>query len=688
MESCEQFCVRLTELSGLSPLWKKVLGTLEQIQSDLPDAAKTILIIYFSLLDDGNTCIPLEKSALMKKWSQKWNGLLLADCPDFPCEPDEASNQDDKNADFSLDFFERQIEAGIPLMTENRLPLLIGKSRPFVVDNGWLFAAKYHKAKLSIENRIKTIFDAEAVAQSAGKSDEGEKIRQYFKKITGQGTSGGIDLKARQVDAIARGQNENLIITGGPGTGKTTVVCYLLWELLKKSDYIDCALFLAAPSGKAADRMKESIADTLGTINREEREKFMRIFDKLNNAQSFTIHRLLSYRPDENRFAFGADNQFDRKSIFVIDEASMIDISLFSALLEAIPQGARVFILGDKNQLPSVQAGAVLGELLAQKTGSVVALTESNRFSDNSEVGHLKNAMQSENPLDKSLANLCDWETWKSERFSQGGQCLFPAGKNYPVRTLMLRHDFAAKKIQTKEIVTGWSRCFYDALCKDALITDETNLDALWSRAVHARILCAERRGIHGVQEINAEICRHIRKNLTDKSAADEYFAGELLILTKNQAIFNLYNGDSGIVVAFRQKNPDNPDEPARNLKYLMVRKEAKSDGSADSGRSGGILRRDNFLFYPLHLLPAESLECAYAITIHKSQGSGYKSILIFLPDVQGHPLLNRQIAYTAITRTQGETYIVARAETLEQARKNVIHRDTGILMQGNAAEV
>ena len=115
------------------------------------------------------------------------------------------------------------------------------------------------------------------------------------------------------------------------------------------------------------------------------------------------------------------------------------------------------------------------------------------------------------------------------------------------------------------------------------------------------------------------------------------------------------------------------------DLKYLMIKKEAENE-SSESGnqeKKSGIFREGNFIFYPLYLLPKESIESAYAITIHKSQGSGYPAILVFLPSQKGHPLLNRQIAYTAITRTKGSTYIYADYDTLEAARATVIQRDT-----------
>ena len=659
------FFLKLSDMHCISPVWEKVLDVLIQLEADISFEALAVISIYFSQLDDGNICIPLSQGKLIDKWQKKWEGLLL-----------QENKFSQKDEDFK--YFSEIINKGLPQISAEKLPNLISYSdfsKPFIIDAGWLFAAKYFKAKISIEKRISLIMKHNTIPPLA---EEKQAILEYFKNLTGSENQAPMLLKEEQLAALLRGLNENLIITGGPGTGKTTVVCYLLWELFLTKDIMDYSLYLAAPSGKAADRMKESISETLSRLNieklpAEERERARIIFEKLNNAQSSTIHRLLSFNPKTNSFRYNAKNQFDEKSIFVIDEASMIDITLFSSLLEAIPENARVFILGDKDQLPSVQAGAVLGELLAKKTSSVAELKQSSRFNDNSDVGRLKNAIQENKTLDKSLAFFTDWNDWKTKnKFS------IPAKGFFPVTSFIPKAKYTDRTEEISDMIESWTSEFYIGLIKKAKVVSEnfelSLLDELWQSACKARILCAERKGIQGVEEINKSICTKIIKQ--EKLSFDEdYFTGQLLMLTKNQSIFCLYNGDSGIVIE------------NKGLKYLMVKKEIKNDSlntepSTTNERSlaqQDIFQKGSYIFYPLYLLPKESIETAYAITIHKSQGSGYKAILVMLPSQPGHPLLNRQIAYTAITRTEGATYIFADYNTLEAARSTVIQRDTRI---------
>lgn len=197
-------------------------------------------------------------------------------------------------------------------------------------------------------------------------------------------------------------------------------------------------------------------------------------------------------------------------------------------------------------------------------------------------------------------------------------------------------------------------------MCND--ITEDGFSD-IWNISENARILCANNSGIRSVSHIN----KYIRKEFySDKTSVSGYYPGELLMVTENEHSLELYNGDCGVTVKFKD------DETL----YLMFKKGIKLNID-DKKVENKIFKLGDFVFYPVRLIGADKITSAFAITIHKSQGSDYNNILVVLPKTKGHPLLNRQIVYTAITRTKGKTYILSNQENMENARDTVLVRNT-----------
>jgi exodeoxyribonuclease V alpha subunit len=685
-------------MRGIAELDRHLLHLLLEIksgksegESSVSETTQKFLCLCFSLWDDGNTRVPLDAKLFKEKWNKKWNGLKKLK----------------ESQEESFDFVELEksfneiIESGVADLSSNDFSEIIGENAPLFKAEGvtkfdgmpyhcqFLYMAKYFKAKGEIQDAMARIF---------GKKIPGTPA---IKQIS------DMNLNDDQKNAVRRGQNENLIITGGPGTGKTTVVLYILWHVLENivkdvkteglnsedilkeqakalSEY---TIYLAAPSGKAADRMSESLKKGLNDdVNEDLKESL--IYAKLKDLEGMTIHRLLKYSRSDNGFSYNAENQFPEKSIFVIDEASMIDVNLFSSLLQAIPSQdngdlvTRLFILGDPYQLPSVDAGAVLGNILesASRANFTAKLTKSVRYTDDSNIGVLAKAIKAcaENPKIPAPDKTFVLHPVFSKNETKDGSAETSTDAVYYYSLPQKSKDKSGEKLDkaptkkeeqeyVSKFLENWIGDFKDlpklvaGIDPEALENPSDELKKLcndiWNKTLEKRILAAERRGAIGVEQINETIGNLIKGQKEKPKSNSRYFEGQLLILTQNQAMYRLYNGDTGIVL-FKDSVP-----------YIMLKK--------PNGKTGAEQR--DFVAYPLSLLPADAVESAFAITIHKSQGSEYDHVTMFLPKEEGHPLLNNQILYTGITRAKKTVTIIATDKTFKAACETVIERDTGI---------
>ena len=645
--SVAEFFALLREMRGISPIAEKMLNLLCALQQKphLSFEAQKVLLIYLSLLEDGNTRIPLDAEMLYAKWEQKWNGLVVQ------AESRDAQKSFKRTEPYlAAEAFRPLVVSGVKDLAAGKYTQINGEgATPLRLQRtprcAYLISAKHLEDKNHIENIFKSGFfkesllDKKAVAQA----------KDFVQGLLREGSP--IRFDDRQAEVIARGVSQNLIITGGPGTGKTTVIGFLLWKLFANdADCLNWDLYMAAPSGKAADRLAESMDDTLCEISEPVRSENPRFVEKLAKASSYTLHRLLKYSVAKGGFTFNSGNPLPEKAIYIIDEASMIDVSLFAAFLQALPPSGnfKLFILGDPNQLPSVDAGAVLGNILEFDRNFVVKLIRSNRFNDDSKIGVLAGKIQRGEDVAFDASPFNARAAYWEERDSVH---LIDLDRN---QALSRREELRA----VENLVRKWSLKFYAPLMDLAekvdpdvpseCVTPEQRsiCEKLWEAANQARILSAERRGNRGVETLNQMVAETLTQNSSSR------FVGQILIFNRNQNEFKLYNGDTGIVVKSNRHEQH----------FLMLKKQSK------------------FVFYPLSYFAEDCLEPSFAITIHKSQGSGYPNIMMFLPTRKGHPLLNRQILYTGITRTKKQSLtIVATPETFKAACETVTTRDTGI---------
>ena len=422
--------------------------------------------------------------------------------------------------------------------------------------------------------------------------------------------------------AVFQAATRNLaIITGGPGTGKTFVVAKIMALLRALAPGID--IRLAAPTGKAAMRLMESLSPG---------------GDEL---EAVTLHRLLGMRRDGRTFRYGEDNPVPVDAL-IIDEASMVDLAMMHRVLSALPEHARLILLGDPHQLPSVETGNVLGDLCAGEpsfspafrkaaaacvgplqpggkpgrlTDAITRLEKNYRFAADSAIGKLAAAIKS------GVANLRE-------------AAVDDAIEVRDVAALSPEHCAA-------QLLPNWG---------DYLrLLGEPGAGAaeLLKAFEQCRILCSHRRGFPGVEAINRAIELRLEQQ-GRKSPGARYFHGQPILITRNDYNLRLFNGDLGICV--RQGD-------AWQVAFPFP---------------GGLQ------YFPTPRLPAH--ETCYAMTVHKAQGSEFDHALLILPAMSAHQeLLTRELAYTAVTRCKERVTIYCKESDWQTIMRETAQRVSGM---------
>lgn len=601
------------------------------------DSYLILFSIYFSLIGDGNVAISLNKDILLEKWKKKLASVKIL--------MEEEDDFDEQDLELILNESIHAMDICLDKIGSNYLPTLISEKGMFEVEDSYLYVRKYNVARKGIINSLDRLFSTAL---------ENEPKFNYQSAL-----KAGFKLSRGQQEAFNRGLNRNLIITGGPGTGKTTSIIFLLMNLLYDDE--NRLVYLIAPSGKASNRMKESLIGGLGLLDESFKNAHSSIVDKITHLEESTIHRLLSLDYETQAFSYNKEHLFPNNSIFIIDEASMIDLCLFNSLLQAIPSSSRVFIMGDKNQLPSVEAGAVFGELLKKESlkDYVVELDESIRFTSDTKIYALASAINTGSTLPVQEGDWKDYDSF---------EVIKNEDKTKPIFYYRNYKEGVNEKDIVEYVIKKWGGVFFSDLQNRAMNLDENDIESLNNLCAlmeKSKILSAENLGVRGVSTIN----EYIKLNFIDKTKGTSilgFYPGEIMMINKNNKMLDLYNGDNGILVTFKD------DETV----YFMVQKSSlliEKEGK----KKDKIFKLGKYVFYPIRMITRDEIDLAYAISVHKSQGSDYKNIFVILPNKKGHPLLNRQIVYTAITRTKGNTYILSNQERLEESKNSILIRDT-----------
>jgi len=509
--------------------------------------------------------------------------------------------------------------------------------KPLILDDrSRLYLYRYWQYENSLAEQIK------ARARKTLEGVDPSRLRDALSRCFGPSKENEIDWQ--KVAAFVCLTGAFSVISGGPGTGKSTLVSKILTLVLDQAEGREVQVALAAPTGKAAARLQEAIKDAGSTT------ELKKLPANFSIPEASTIHRLLGTIPGSPYFRHTAQNPlpFD---LVVIDEASMVDLALMSKLVQAVPSSARLILLGDRDQLASVQAGAVLGDIcntghfqgfsrdfcdrfqeisgdpmpgLAGTAAGplirdrVVQLKKSYRFGPKSGIGELSRIVN-EGDGQRALKLL------KSGGYPDIGWKPLPAP---PSLSKALRQEVLQEYrsyLKAKEPAEAF-------LCFDRY-----------------RILCALRKGPYGVSSLNLLIEQLLREeNLIQ--AEERWYPGRPVLIRKNDYNLKLFNGDVGIILA----DPASADD----LRAFFV--------SPD-----GALRKLLPIRLPEH-------ETAYAMTVHQSQGSEFDRAALILPDPYT-PVVTRELIYTAITRAKKGIELWGREEIFLEGVRRRTERASGL---------
>ncbi len=441
------------------------------------------------------------------------------------------------------------------------------------------------------------------------------------------------------------------VVAGGPGTGKTTTVARivaLLAEQAAAAGEPPPLVALAAPTGKAAARLEEAVRDEAAALDVGEDVRA-----GLLGLRASTLHRLLGWRPgSHSRFRHHAGNRLPH-DVVIVDETSMVSLSLMARLVEAVRPDARLVLVGDPGQLTSIEAGAVLGDVVGPATGGlllrpparaalaaavdgpvaaaeppagaaigdgIVVLDRVHRFGGG--IARLAEAIRRGDP-DEVMAVLAE---------QPGDVTWIPA----PAGDDDAPHVPGA--VRDEAVAAG--RAVVQAARRGAAAEAIGALGAF-------RVLCAHRRGPHGVAAWTARIEGWLAAAIDGFSPDGPYYVGRPLLVTQNDHELRLYNGDAGVVVR------------------------AGDDRASAAFERGGALLE----FTPTRLA---AIETAFAMTIHKSQGSQFATAVVLLPAATSR-ILTRELLYTAATRAQDRLVLVGTEEAVRAAVARPVARASGL---------
>lgn len=502
--------------------------------------------------------------------------------------------------------------------------------RPLRLAHGLLYLERYWGQEEQVRIALQDRWSAEPPPVDEARLRDG--LARLF---TGDGLAAD-EPDRQQLAAAVSALSWVTVVAGGPGTGKTTTVARLL-SLLCDQPGGSPRIALAAPTGKAAARLEEAVRDAARGLPEADR-------DRLGDLAASTVHSLLGWLPDRRgRFRHDAGNPLPY-DVVVVDEMSMVSLSLMTRLLEAVRPDARLILVGDPDQLSSVEAGAVLADVTGAqvpadpaRTARVESLTAApvptDRVSLGSGVVHLTHTWRYGERIGALARAIRDGDP----------DAVLTALRTGGDDVTFVETDVSLAQPEGVDLLAAEVRAA--GLAIDAAATSGDVPGAVAALDRH-RLLCAHRLGPYGVARWTSEATGWLSTAIDGYGQEGEWYAGRPVLITANDRELELYNGDTGVVV----RTPS-------GLRAAFAR------GGTPS------------LYAPVRL---DSAQTVHAMTVHKSQGSQFECVSFIVPPVDS-PLLTRELLYTAVTRASRRVQVFGSAEAIARAVTQPANRASGL---------
>jgi exodeoxyribonuclease V alpha subunit len=618
-----------------------------------------LLLVMLAALDEGSLCVEITAERLAQRLADLADADAVANWPRLIVERLRAFGYPALIADAA------QEEPASP-----RMPLV---RRP-IGDRTFVYFQKQHGHERELTELLRDRLG------NAGGAVPGAEVRPILDEVLErrplQVGHGPLQLNPEQGLAVALAMLRRfVVVSGGPGTGKTSIVLTLLRCLARLPGFDPERVALAAPTGRAAQRLNDSLRLGLETLP----APVPKADAGLHDIAAQTVHRLLGYNPERGTFRHHPENPL-ALDLVVVDEVSMVGLELTCRLFQAVPRQARLVLLGDKDQLPSVDPGAVLANLVAaelqpgyspptrrtigelfpdlalpearrQRLADTLVVLEQNHRS----APHIQEIARAVNAQRATTAVELPSVPARDVSFAALGE-----------RGGCVRLDGTEDLTRWRSVLRRWAEYHYlveaDGKGRYSRLVEEVRLPAatepgpehqaalteLFAALNRARILTLVREGPWGSTGINRFLEQELRRRL-DPDSQGRLFAGAAVLVTRNHYDLELFNGDVGL--ALRSQSGG----------YRVV-----------------FPRRNSFLSLPADALPV--CELAFALTVHKAQGSEYERLLLVFPPQGARRLLTKEMVYTGITRARKLAVLCGSVEVLQTAIGRRVEREANLL--------